>query len=304
MWPQAPTTRRHHEETNTLTPPQDGETSRGKCHRTNAQRRPGRPVTIHSQALLCVLRFPGSGRDGDRPDPRPCRPQSGSRRRRQPELAGADAVDRRHDLRAAAADAGAAADLHGHRRLDQQSAAAVECRGAGLADAAVVCHHRADRRADRHRARTDHSARHQHRRSRRRRQGTLDAGQLARLPERSRARQRLRPAGIDQDHRRRSNHLARLQRAADPGDLDRRRRCGAEGRRARQHLPRLQRVAAGGRAQDPVVGDPAHAHRHDRPARQRRRAIWLDDAGAALLVCAGRLYRPRDRACWSSTRPC
>ena len=109
--------------------------------------------------------------------------------------------------------------------------------------------------------------------------------------------QRLRPAGLDEDHRRRGDHIAQLQRAADPGDLDRRRRrraCGSA-TRAKTFLAFNESLLA-------VV----------------RKILWWvirltpigtigllgnavaqygwDDAGAARLVRARRLYRPRDRA--------
>jgi Na+/H+-dicarboxylate symporter len=42
-----------------------------------------------------------------------------------------------------------------------------------------------------------------------------------------------------------------------------------------RHVPRLQPLLPQDHPQGPVVGHPPHAHRHDRPARQRRGRLWL-----------------------------
>lgn len=178
------------------------------CHR---QRRPPAPPGLNP---LSQFRLSGSDRHGHRPAARARCAQHRSRCRRQSQLAFGDAADHRQHFRTAFARSGSAADLHGHRRLHRQSQEPLQRGKARLADAFVVCHHRADCRGHRHRARPRHPAGRQYGHCQHGSGGTVLHRLLARLPEGPRPGQRLRPRSLDQNQQRRRQHLAELQRAA------------------------------------------------------------------------------------------
>ncbi|CAA9269965.1 MAG: Proton/glutamate symporter @ Sodium/glutamate symporter, partial [uncultured Blastococcus sp.] len=221
--------------------------------------------------------------------PRLHRPRAGHRLRRLAQLADQHPADRRRHLRDPAEDAGAAADRHGRHRQHRQPQAGLQRRPPGRPDAALVRHHRADRRRHRHRPRAADRARPQQLRRRRRPGGPRERRVLVRLPDRHRARQRVRPAGL-------ARRQPVVQRPAADRRLRRRRHRRAQGRRGRRAVRRLRPLGPGDRPEGPVVGHPARAAGHGRPHRQCRRQLRLGVAELARRLRRRCLRRPRARA--------